>query len=183
MRRQAPNSTSADTIRLAAVPTAVPCARAFVQRFARRCNLSAVRENAELVCSELVTNAVVATGVREPKPTYAMLANVAVLVLRLSVVGSCLRIEVWDRSPELPERREHDEEDEHGRGLFLVDALTVRNGVTPTRDGTGKVVWAELPLDGSSAADQETEAFPPLPKRTTMARNVCNDQVKPFRPS
>lgn len=150
MRRPTAQPTAtADAIRLAAVPTAVPCARAFVRRFARRWRLSAVCENAELVSSELVTNAVLATGVCDPSPTYAMLAEVAVLVLRLSVVGSCLRIEVWDRSPELPVRHPPDDDSEHGRGLVLVDALTVRNGVSPAPDGTGKVVWADLALTGS----------------------------------
>jgi len=69
-----------------------------------------------------------ATGIVEPEPTYAMLADVAVLVLRISVVGSCLRIEVWDRSSDLPERQVCNEDDEHGRGLLLVDAPAIRDG-------------------------------------------------------
>jgi anti-sigma regulatory factor (Ser/Thr protein kinase) len=183
MRKPAAPPIPTDTIRFAAVPSAVPCARAFVLRFTQRWRLAAVRDNAELVTSELVTNAVKATGVVDPKPTYAMLATVAVFVLRLSVVGSCLRIEVWDRSLDLPKQQDQDDESEHGRGLLLVDALTVRSGVRAAVDGTGKVVWADLPLDGSSAPDRESEVLPLLPKRTRTIHSADPAPANQLRPS
>jgi anti-sigma regulatory factor (Ser/Thr protein kinase) len=172
MQRRPPPLARADTIRLAAVPTAVSCARAFVRRALRHWQLPAVHDNAELITSELVTNAVLATGTADPNPTYAMLANVSVLVLRLSVVGSCLRIEVWDNSPKLPERQVRSEDSEGGRGLLLVEALSFRHGAIPAPDGIGKVVWADLALDGTSPTDRKSKPLSPLPQREARSRSA-----------
>jgi anti-sigma regulatory factor (Ser/Thr protein kinase) len=85
-------------------------------------------ENALLVVSELVTNAVVHA------------ASPAVVYLRAR--GAVLRIEVADRGAGSPEPRSPAPEVAGGRGLLLVDALADAWGIDPLDEG--KVVWAEL---------------------------------------
>jgi hypothetical protein len=53
-------------------------------------------------------------------------------------------IEVRDDVDDKPIPRQAEADDETGRGLTLVTALTNRWGTNPV-DGGGKVVWAELP--------------------------------------
>jgi anti-anti-sigma regulatory factor len=103
-------------------------ARAAVARF---CQDLGVDENdaAQLVASELVTNAVVHTGTP--------------MELRLRMVGSRLHIAVRDGGPGVPRLAGIiDEASESGRGLLLVDALAARWGTfIPDR---GKIVWATV---------------------------------------
>ncbi|MGW8556961.1 ATP-binding protein [Streptomyces tubercidicus] len=98
-------------------------------------------DSAELLLSELVTNAVRAQASAD--------AEVGVGV-RFAWSGGRLRLEVWDASDELPVRKDAEEDEECGRGLVLVDALASCWGVD--RDGTGKTVWAEL-LAGVAVGD------------------------------
>lgn len=86
--------------------------------------------DAALVLSELVGNAVRhADGDR--------------LQVQLRRTGDLLRIAVRDGSPAGPAPREATCEDETGRGLLIIDALSYRWGWQP-RPG-GKVVWADVP--------------------------------------
>ncbi|MEU5695653.1 ATP-binding protein [Actinosynnema sp. NPDC020468] len=85
-------------------------------------------EDAELVVTELVSNGVDhATGPLE---------------LTVARTEAGLRIEVADRSPELPKPQPVQVESVRGRGLVIVAALSRAWGATPT--DTGKSVWAEL---------------------------------------
>ena len=63
--------------------------------------------------------------------------------LKLEAVDAIVRmhVAVRDGSAEVPRIREPGD-DEHGRGLRIVEALSTAWGSTPTRDG--KVVWATL---------------------------------------
>jgi anti-sigma regulatory factor (Ser/Thr protein kinase) len=90
-------------------------------------------DDAVLVVSELVTNALTHTGSDR-------------IVCRLRVTGGRLRIEVEDqnRGTTLPERRQPDPDDQNGRGLILVGALTSDWGAGNCAHGSGCVVWAEL---------------------------------------
>ena len=90
-----------------------------------------VMHTAELVISELVTNAV----------QYAGTASVSLSVCLGEVV---LRIEVCDGSPVLPQPDLPDADSEGGRGLFLVAALADRYGADPVKGG--KRCWAEIDL-------------------------------------
>ena len=88
---------------------------------------------AELLASELVTNAVI--HVR----TTARLS--------VSVTGSTARIEVTDDGPGQPEPRDPDP-DHGGYGLWLVDWLAQSWGVNPG-NGQDKTVWFTLPLSAA----------------------------------
>jgi hypothetical protein len=73
------------------------------------------------------------------------------IALRLLADERSLVIEVWDSSPLDLEPREADADDECGRGLTVVAALSARWG----RKRTGyrrKVVWAELASQGTASS-------------------------------
>lgn len=108
----------------------VPDVRAVVRAIAHVWEMSDLADDAVLVVSELVTNAV--------KHTDTILLRVTVNRPEPHVI----RIEVSDRSPQPPTPRCPGDTEEGGRGLALVEALTSRWGTEPTRKG--KRVWGEL---------------------------------------
>ncbi|MFD8631808.1 ATP-binding protein [Streptomyces sp. NPDC059533] len=90
---------------------------------------------AELVLSELVTNAL-----RVPVPSDR---QIGVRIAHSSRDG-LLRLEVSDAGSGRPEPGRAEADDEHGRGLRVVDALSHRWGVSARAGGIGKTVWSEL---------------------------------------
>lgn len=94
-----------------------------------------VLESAELVLSELVTNAL-----RVPVPVGR---QVGVRIARDAGEG-LLRLEVSDAGGGRPEVREPGEDETRGRGLLLVAALAHRWGWEERAAGIGKTVFAEL---------------------------------------
>ncbi|MFG3370942.1 ATP-binding protein [Streptomyces sp. NPDC090032] len=105
-------------------------------------NLEDLADTAELLVSELVTNALRHT--RGP------------LRLNLQVRDSRLRCEVEDTDPGGPVRRVVDIDAEGGRGTELLDLLADAWG--STRTATGKTTWCEMltqtpPPESSSASD------------------------------
>lgn len=91
-------------------------------------------EVAALVLSELMTNAL-----RHGRPAHA-----CAIATRFTPTADGMRIEVHDASTARPRLGQAATDDEGGRGLALVDALTQgRWGVTHTATGSGgKTVWA-----------------------------------------
>ncbi|MQA93255.1 MAG: SpoIIE family protein phosphatase [Streptosporangiales bacterium] len=67
--------------------------------------------------------------------------------LRLRRGAASIWVEVFDQDLRLPRIRSAGENDEGGRGLYLVDQLANRWGSRPTKEG--KAVWFELPADGA----------------------------------
>ncbi|WP_442814715.1 ATP-binding SpoIIE family protein phosphatase [Streptomyces sp. NBC_01198] len=104
-------------------------ARRLVRQALRRWDLEDQLDAAELLVSEIVTNAV----------RYAD-RPITLRLLRTDV----LRCEVGDDAPLLPRMRLSTPQDEGGRGLYIVNQVAQRWGAT--RLGAGKVVWFELPL-------------------------------------
>jgi anti-sigma regulatory factor (Ser/Thr protein kinase) len=127
----------------AAVLTAVTCARAFVRQTLRRAGLDQVRHDAELVMSELVTNAVEASGVANVSPSWTELRDVPMIEVRLRWSGRSVLVEVWDQDPRPPISRAPTLDAEGGRGLFIVGQLCERWDCFYPRSG-GKLVWGEL---------------------------------------
>ena len=110
-------------------PMSVRSAREFVRSTLLGWGLEAVVDTAQLVASELVTNAIRhATGL------------VGLRLLRSQAVVC----EVTDGSPSSPLLRTPDVFDTSGRGVQLVNMLAQRWG-TRTVPG-GKIVWCELPV-------------------------------------
>ncbi|MGK5632494.1 ATP-binding protein [Streptomyces sp. URMC 123] len=98
------------------------------------------RAVAELLASELVTNALVHTD-RGAEVTATVLPG------RVGRTEDRLLVEVRDFASRGPAPRTPDGEGTHGRGLVLVQSLADAWGARP--HGTGKVVWFEL--DGGLA--------------------------------
>jgi PAS domain S-box-containing protein len=118
---------------LAAEPTAASRARRLVRAVLLDWGLAPLLDTAELLVSELVTNAV----------RYSE----APIGLRLNRTAQALLVEVSDPLPDPPLERSSEGTDEGGRGLQLVHQLADSWGTRA--EGAGKVVWFEqgLPPD------------------------------------
>jgi Signal transduction histidine kinase len=100
-------------------------------------------EAAELIVSELVTNAVRASTAPDGRPRYDG-TGMPVVVLRLASDRFKLLVEVWDVIPGAPAAAHPGPDDESGRGLMLVAAQCDRWSWQTVPGWPGKVVWAEL---------------------------------------
>lgn len=134
-----------NSLRLIAVPTAVGCSRMFVGHTLKLWQLDEHTDTAALIMSELVTNAVKASGITEPDPKPWQITAEHVIGIQLRAIEASLFVEVWDRTDTTPVQKNPTLEAEGGRGLLLVEQLAKRWDVYRPRVG-GKVVWAELPL-------------------------------------
>lgn len=121
---------------LPALPTAPGRARAWTRQILWEWQLASVCDSAELVVSELSTNAVLASRPLD-RP---------VIRLTLTLSQGELGVFVRDYCPDSPQPANvSDDEDENGRGLLLVEAMSTRWGWYSPADGAhGKVVWAVL---------------------------------------
>ncbi|MGI5467224.1 PAS domain S-box protein [Streptomyces sp. CA-132043] len=115
---------------LPATASAVPDGRAFLASALGRWGRTEAADEACLLVSELLTNAI-----RHAEGP---------LLLRLRMSRSELTAEVSDRSSRRPRLRLAGTDEESGRGLFLVDALADSWGTHPTDDG--KTIWFTLRL-------------------------------------
>ncbi|MFJ9242332.1 ATP-binding protein [Streptomyces sp. NPDC101776] len=95
-----------------------------------------VADTAELLLSELVTNSI----------RHARTPPGREIGVRFATYDGRLRVEVADASNHRPQPREAAPEDEGGRGVSLVQALSERWGSCPRLHGIGKATWAELSL-------------------------------------
>lgn len=129
---------------VAALPTATPCARLHARVIACEWGLGELAEAIELVVSELVTNAVLASLDHDGRPRCCADTGLACVHLRLSTDGQAVLVEVWDKNARLPEPAEPSLADEGGRGLMLIDAMAESWGWELPASGRGKVVWALL---------------------------------------
>lgn len=113
-------------------PSSVPAARAFVCRTLEDWGMTAVCDAAEMLVSELATNAVL----------HARTA----FEVEVSRAGDAVRVCVRDASTASPRTRRYGADSTTGRGLRLVDTLATCWGVEQQADG--KVVWFEVPASG-----------------------------------
>jgi anti-sigma regulatory factor (Ser/Thr protein kinase) len=124
-------------LELAPLPTAIPCFRLHAVAVLKEWRLPRdLVEDAQMLVSELMTNALDVSIILPERPPIA---------LRLLATRSSLVIEAWDQSPLDLEPRQAGADDECGRGLAVVAALSARWG----SERTGyrrKMVWAELAL-------------------------------------
>jgi anti-sigma regulatory factor (Ser/Thr protein kinase) len=141
---------------LGAVPTAPGCGRAWTRAILWEWRLARLPDQAELITSELVTNALLASRwLDRPAIGLTLLSD-----------GQQLVILVRDFNPGIPVPRHASAEEESGRGLMLVEAISDRFGWERPADGTpGKIVWAVLLLsaghsDRDHPVDQMREGTP-----------------------
>lgn len=126
---------------LADDPAQLAHARELVRKTLATWMLSDHADLAELVVTELATN--------------ALRHGIGPIDIRLSLPGNNLRIEVHDHGPGRPVLRQATTDDEQGRGLALLDGLIKLNGgahgVADDADGPGKTVYVLLSLDPGQA--------------------------------
>ncbi|SED59148.1 Anti-sigma regulatory factor (Ser/Thr protein kinase) [Streptomyces sp. 2131.1] len=131
MSGQDNSSRSRSVLQFEAVPTAVGDLRSAVREQLDCWGLPAVAAEAELAVSELATNVIRHVGS----------GSAATLVLEAA--GDRLRIELHDKSFQVPVFRSAACDAECGRGLRLLAGMAVDWGTLLT--ATGKAVWCELP--------------------------------------
>ena len=110
-------------------------ARRFVVRALEASGLVDLADTAELLVSELVTNAVLHARSK--------------IVVRVDVDGQRLRVEVRDDTTGTPQVRSYGAQATTGRGLLLVETLATRWGFKP--QAAGKAVWFELEREHANA--------------------------------
>jgi anti-sigma regulatory factor (Ser/Thr protein kinase) len=122
------------TFMLPSVPESVPVARFHVRAALGFHELGEYADDAEIITSELVTNAI--QHVRNDGT-----GTVAVILARIRN-PEAVTVVVSDSSPEGPVMRERSAGSERGRGLHIVEALSTHWGWHP-EDG-GKAIFAIL---------------------------------------
>jgi anti-sigma regulatory factor (Ser/Thr protein kinase) len=131
---------------MAALPTVPAVARAFVRTTLSTWHMQTLIEGAELVASELASNAVAASTGRDGRLVYV---NGRMSVIRICLLTDGVRallLEVWDQAPGIPAIRNTDDNEESGRGLALVDAIADRWGWRAATGRPGKVVCTGVRL-------------------------------------
>jgi hypothetical protein len=113
---------------LGALPSAVPCVRLHTTAVLREWGLSALADAAELVASELATNAVQASRNPPPVPPTRSPGGLAVVSLHLASDRRQVLIELGDNDPRPPAPADPDPDGDGGRGLSIVEAVSARWG-------------------------------------------------------
>jgi PAS domain S-box-containing protein len=124
----------------------VSTARKFVRRTLTEAGRDDLADAAELVTSELVTNALVHAGTH--------------IDISVDLRPDSVRVEIADGSPHLPAAREYGTSAGTGRGLVMVEEMADCWGVARDTGRTGKVVWFEI---GTSESGGEPVAEEQLP--------------------
>jgi anti-sigma regulatory factor (Ser/Thr protein kinase) len=113
----------------------VPAARRFVREALAELGLQEAYDAAEMLVSEVVTNAVLHA---KTDFTVAVAGD-----------GDAVRVSVSDRSPAVPHQRRYGTDATTGRGMRLVATLATAWGVD--RQTGSKTVWFEVPAGGEAA--------------------------------
>jgi len=126
------NLSTCDTrFALTATPDAPSRARALVEATFVRWELRHLIPDAQLVTSELVTNATIATP------------GVGIRLLLAREPGAVL-IGVWDASPIMPKKRPYGPDSTSGWGLHIVSAIADHTDSFRVSEPSGKITWAQL---------------------------------------
>jgi len=155
---------------LGAVPTAPGCARAWTRVILREWQLAGLSDAGELIVSELATNALQASR-REGAASFRLI---------LTHDRDKLAILVRDFCQSVPRPQDAGEEDENGRGLLLVEAMSGRSGWHPLDDGTpGKVVWAVMEAAPAASSDLAARFMSLAPAWAERARHLASGHAGP----
>lgn len=120
---------TSSTLRLQPQMDAPRQARRHLERICRHLS-PAVRSDASLLLSEIVTNAVVHAR--------------TMITIAIECDRAAVAVAVTDNSGQPPQRGHHDGLQEGGRGLLLIDQLATVWGYDAINDGEGKVVWFRI---------------------------------------
>jgi hypothetical protein len=141
-----------DYVELAADLAAVPSARHLLRADLNQWGLPDLLDDAELVTTEIVSNAVNAT-----RATHWPASRPPV---RMWVRGgwlhgtSILVVLVWDACPTAPIPGSPNAMDEAGRGLLFISEFSRWGYYHPPSEDAGKVIWAQFPKPPDAQAGQ-----------------------------
>ncbi|OIJ66490.1 hypothetical protein WN71_018470, partial [Streptomyces mangrovisoli] len=166
-----------EVFHLVATPAAVSLARHRVRALLTEWGVDDdVLDDVALVTSELVTNALTHSGSSR-------------IVCRVHGGAGAVRVEVEDQDlgAGLPVPREPGPDDQGGRGLLLVGALSGDWGVSRVPGRPGRVVWAELkahtPPTAAPTPEDPAPADPTPTERAArpgVARPIPHSAEGPF---
>ena len=157
-------------LELGALPTAVPCARLHARHLLWEWGLNGLAANTELLVSELVTNAVKATAGPTTKRPSACSCRATT---RASSSKSGTPTHSRPHPKISPKTARPTLQEEGGRGLFLVAALSSRWDWYRTREPPGKVVWCELSVEPPEASEG-AQSVP----QALLSRRIPREQQK-----
>jgi anti-sigma regulatory factor (Ser/Thr protein kinase) len=142
-----PRPLDSGTLALVTLPTSPFWARRYTRSFLGSCKGMSVdtAETAELLVSELVTNAVRFAGNPASTRRYSESANASLISLSIRHFREGLLIEVYDTDSNPPVRSHTEEYAESGRGLMLVETLS-KEWSYFFPPGGGKVVYCFLEI-------------------------------------
>ncbi len=148
--------TQAASLLLDPDDTAPARARAAVRDALTQWGLAHLTADAEAITSEIVANA--ATRSTDATPQGGAPAPVT---LHITAADGTLTIRAWDPDPTPPPANPElpDDDNERGRGLIIVGALSQQWGHTPAPNG-GKYVFATL-ATGTHPADPHQQGDTP----------------------
>jgi anti-sigma regulatory factor (Ser/Thr protein kinase) len=132
---------------LSATPTAPRLARAFTVMVLNDWGLTALAEDGELVTSELTANVIRAAIEPGERARRGDAGKFPVMCVRLLSDRVRLQVEVWDNIPAaqgVPALRHADPDDETGRGLGIVNEISLDWGWEHQPGEGFKRVWALL---------------------------------------
>jgi anti-sigma regulatory factor (Ser/Thr protein kinase) len=155
-----PRAINAGTFALATLPTSPFWARRYIRQFLDSCRGIGLdtADTAELLVSELVTNAVRFASGPVPAEQYSGRVNAGIIWLSVRHFGEGVLIEVFDADANPPVFTDAAEDAENGRGLFIIDALSKQwSYFFPP--GGGKVVYCFIEI--------------PMPQRLSRAPGPC----------
>lgn len=121
----------------------VGVARRLLRRHLGVWGMAALADTAELVLSELATNAVRHASGPDDRLIETWFERMP---------DGSLRIEVHDADESKPERQEASDYAESGRGLVLVEALTDGRWGVSDRERPGKMLWAVCAGNGTEVS-------------------------------
>ena len=135
-----PGRSPREALTLDPLAQAVAAARHFVRDRLPALGGTAMIDNAELAVSELVTNA-------------TLHARTPMTIAVTRTPAGRIRISVRDHSTQVPQPRAYALTATTGRGLRLVDAVSMAWGVDPVPEdeGSGKIVWCEPAEDAANS--------------------------------
>lgn len=144
---------------LAATSTAVNIAKLFVDYTLREWGHVDLISDAQEIAAELVSDAVVNTGIPEPGPRWTELDKIALLRVRIVLLEQAVVIEIADEYDHPPMPSE------------ALQTRCIRWNSYPI--GTGRVVWAELMTPQYELTDHGL----PKRKRTAIPESVDPPRV------
>jgi len=155
----------AGMLALVTLPTSPFWARRYIRQFLDSCRGigTEAADTAELLVSELVTNAVRFVGNPTPTQGYSGRVNAGMIWLSVRHFGEGLLIEVFDADADPPVLTDAAEDAENGRGLLLVDALSKEWSYFFPPSG-GKVVYCFIEI--------------PMPQRLPISPRPVRDWIR-----